>query len=143
VSLYLSGVVLDIVVIVLGFALSLYTAVGFFKAGKFKATASRDTMLQAGFGWIEKISLGTVRLIAWAEIVGAVVLVAAPLVYLVGIDLAIWFAVAAGVGLALTMVGAIVVHAQRGESKYTLKMNLKLLAVAVLSAVAWAVLPLL
>jgi hypothetical protein len=45
--------------------------------------------------------------------------------------------VAAGIGLALTMVGAIIVHARRGEAKFTLKMNLQLLLVSVLSAVAW------
>ncbi len=61
---------------------------------------------------------------------------------MLGFEWAIWFAVAAGAGLALTMVGAILVHAQRGELKYTLKMNLRLLAVAAVSAGAWAVLPL-
>jgi len=118
-------------------ALSIYTAINFFKAGKFKATSSRETLLGAGFGWIEKIPFIGVRLIAWAEILGAIAVVLAPAVYLFGIELAIWVAVAAAFGLALTMVGAIIVHAARKESKYTLKMNLRLLAVSILSGAGW------
>lgn len=117
--------------------LAVFTAYGFFKAGKFKATSSRETLLGAGFGWIEKIPFGLVRLIAWLEIMGAAGLVLAPLGYLVGLPWAIWLAVAAGAGLALTMVGAMVVHARRGETKYTLKMNLQLLAVSLSSAAGW------
>lgn len=130
-----------IAVAVLAGALSLFTAYGFFKAGKFKATATKEVMLGAGFGWIEKLPLAVVRLIAWLELLGAAGLIVAPIAYLFGLDFAIWFAVAAGAGLALTMVGAIIVHAARKESKYTLKMNLQLLLVSVLSAVLWAVLP--
>lgn len=130
-----------IAVAVLASALSLFTAYGFFKAGKFKATSSREVLLGAGFGWIEKIPFGVVRLIAWLELLGAAGLVLAPIGYFIGLSWAIWFAVAAGAGLALTMVGAIIVHAARKESKYTLKMNLQLLLVATLSAVLWAVLP--
>ena len=44
-----------IIVHIAAWALSLYAAWGFFKAGKFKATASKETMLAAGFGWIKKI----------------------------------------------------------------------------------------
>ena len=130
-----------IAVAVLAGALSLFTAYGFFKAGKFKATATKEVMLGAGFGWIEKLPLAVVRLIAWLELLGAAGLIFAPVAYLFGLEFAIWIAVAAGVGLALTMVGAIVVHAARKESKYTLKMNLQLLLVSALSAVLWAVLP--
>ncbi len=68
-------------------------------------------------------------------------MIVAPVAYLFGLEFSIWFAVAAGIGLALTMVGAIVVHAARKESKYTLKMNLQLLLASALSAVLWAVLP--
>lgn len=118
-------------------ALSVYTAINFFKAGKFKATSTKEVLLGAGFGWIEKIPFGVVRLIAWAEILGTVGLIVSPIAYLFGLTFAIWLAVAAAIGLALTMVGAIIVHAARKESKYTLKMNLRLLAVSVLSAAGW------
>jgi hypothetical protein len=133
---------LDIAIWVVAGALSIYAAIGFFKAGKFKATASRETLLGAGFGWIEKIPFALVRLIAWLEILGGIGLLGFPIVYLFGVEWAIWLAVAAGLGLALTMVGAIIVHAARGESKYTLKMNVRLLGLAALSAGLWALLPL-
>ena len=69
-------------------------------------------------------------------------MVVAPIGYLLGFEWAIWFAVAAAVGLALTMVGAIWVHAARGETKYTLKMNLNLLVASLVTAVSWYLLTL-
>ena len=128
---------MDIFIIIAGFAVSAFTAFAFFKAGNFKATSSKETLLQAGFGWIEKIPFGVVRLIAWLEILGAIGVVVAPIGYLLGYAWAIWFAIAAAVGLALTMVGAIWVHAARGETKYTLKMNLNLLVASLVTAGSW------
>ncbi len=133
---------MDLLIIALGFAVSGYTAFSFYKAGAFKLKSSKETMLAAGFGWLEKQPVGVAKTIGLLEILGAAGLILAPIGYLLGFEWAIWFAVAAGAGLALTMVGAILVHAQRGELKYTLKMNLRLLAVAAVSAGAWAVLPL-
>ncbi len=133
---------MDIFIIIAGFAVSAFTAFSFYKAGMFKATASKEALLQAGFGWIEKIPFGVVRLIAWLEILGAAGVVVAPIGYLLGFEWAIWFAVAAAVGLALTMVGAIWVHAARGETKYTLKMNLNLLVASLVTAVSWYLLTL-
>jgi hypothetical protein len=127
----------DIFIIIAGFAVSAFTAFAFFKAGKFKATSSKEALLQAGFGWIEKIPFGVVRLIAWLEILGAIGVVVAPIGYLLGYAWAIWFAIAAAIGLALTMVGAIWVHASRGETKYTLKMNLNLLVASLVTAGSW------
>ena len=128
---------MDLLVIVLGFAVSAFTAFSFYKAGAFKLKSSKETMLAAGFGWLEKLPVSVAKTIGLLEILGAAGLILAPIGYLVGFEWAIWFAVAAGVGLVLTMVGAIIVHAQRGESKFTLKMNLQLLLVALLSAGAW------
>ena len=119
---------------------SLYTAWSFTKAGLFKARSSKEALLAAGFGWIEKIPFIVVRLIAWLELLGAAGLVLAPIGYLLGFTWAIWFAVAAGVGLSLTMVGAIWVHGARKESKYTLKMNLKLLAPTLVATIGWVLL---
>ena len=132
---------MNIAVGIIAAAASLFSAFGFFKAGRFKATSSREALLQAGFGWIEKIPFGTVRLIAWLEILGAIGIVVAPIGYFLGFDWAIWFAVAAAAGLALTMIGAMWVHAARGEAKYTLKMNLGLFFPADIAAVLWALLP--
>ncbi len=132
---------MEILVIVLAAAASLFTAFAFYKAGKFKAFSTKETLLGAGFGWVEKTPFGVVRLIAWLELLGAAGLVLAPIGYFLGFSWAIWFAVAAAAGLALTMVGAIILHAKRGEAKYTLKMNLQLLIVALLAAGLWAYLP--
>ncbi len=133
---------MEILIIVLAAAASLFTAFAFFKAGKFKAFSTKETLLQAGFGWVEKTPFAVVRLIAWLELLGAAGLVLAPIGYFLGFTWAIWFAVAAGAGLALTMVGAIILHAKRGEAKYTLKMNMNLLLVSLAAALLWAYLPL-
>jgi len=132
---------MNILIIVLAAVASLFTAFAFFKAGKFKAFSTKETLLGAGFGWVEKIPFWNVRLIAWLELLGAAGLVIAPIGYFLGFTWAIWFAVAAAAGLALTMVGAIILHAKRGEAKYTLKMNLQLLVVSLLAAGLWAYLP--
>ncbi|MFY8026787.1 MAG: DoxX family protein [Aquiluna sp.] len=128
---------MDLLVIVLGFAISAFTAFSFYMAGSFKLKSSKETMLAAGFGWLEKLPVSVAKTIGLLEILGAAGLILAPIGYLIGFEWAIWFAVAAGIGLALTMLGAIIVHAQRGEAKFTLKMNLQLLLVSLLSAGAW------
>ncbi len=133
---------MDLLVIVLGFAISAFTAFSFYKAGSFKLKSSKETMLAAGFGWLEKLPVSVAKTIGLLEILGAAGLILAPIGYLIGFEWAIWFAVAAGLGLALTMVGAIIVHAQRGEAKFTLKMNLQLLLVSLLSAGVWLALTL-
>ena len=134
---------MDIIITIVGAALSLFTAFAFFKAGKFKAFSPREALLAAGFGWVEKTPFAVVRLIAWLELLGAAGIVLAPIGYFRGFAWASWFAIAAAVGLALTMVGAIILHAKRKESQYTLKMNLNLLVVSLASAAAWFALPLL
>ena len=133
---------MEFVIIAVAIAASAYTALAFYKAGKFKLTASKETMLQAGFGWLEKQPVATARIIALLELAGVLGLIVAPIGYFLGYTWAIWFAVAAGAGLALTMVAATVLHQVRGESKYTAKMTLKLFAVSAISAVSWAILPL-
>lgn len=132
---------MNIAIGVVAAVISVFLAFGFFKAGKFKATSSKEALLGAGFGWIEKIPFAAVRLIAWLEILGAIGIVLAPIGYFLGFEWAIWVAVTAAAGLALTMVGAIWVHGARCEAKFTLKMNLKLLVPAVIAAVLWAILP--
>lgn len=132
---------MNIVIGIIAAAASAFAAFSFFKAGMFKARASRQTLLDAGFGWIEKISFGTVRLIAWLEIFGAAGLVLGVIGYFIGFQWALWFAVAAAIGLVLTMIGAILVHASRGETKYTLKMNLGLLFPPLVATVLWAIFP--
>lgn len=131
---------MDLLVIVFGFAVSAFTAFSFYKAGAFKLKSGKETMLSAGFGWLEKLPVSVAKTIGLLEILGAAGLILAPIGYLIGFEWAIWFAVAAGIGMAMTMVGAIIVHAKRGEAKFTLKMNLRLLLVSLLSAGAWVLL---
>lgn len=129
---------MEILWIVLGAASSLFAAYSFFKAGKFKVTASKETMLQAGFGWLEKQPVGTARVIGLLELLGAIGVVVAPIGYYLGFEWSIWFAVAAATGLALVMVAATLLHMVRGEGKYTNKMTLSLLAVSLVAAISWA-----
>jgi Co/Zn/Cd efflux system component len=130
---------MNIVLAIAALAVSAFLAFGFWKAGSFKAKASKETLLGAGFGWVEKISMGTVRLIAWLELLGAVGVVLAPIgYYATGFVWSQWVGVAAAAGLALTMVVAFIMHAARGEAKYTWKMNIQLLLVAAVAAVLQA-----
>jgi len=133
---------LELLVIAIAIASSGYAAFSFYKAGKFKLTASKETMLQAGFGWLEKLPVSAARTIGLLEILGAIGVVVAPIAYFLGYTWALWIAVAAAAGLALTMVAATILHQVRGESKYTAKMTLTLLAITAVSAVSWAILPL-
>lgn len=124
---------MDIVLAVIALAVSAFVTFGFFKAGKFKAFSPREALLAAGFGWVEKVPFGVVRLIAWLELAGAAGIVAAPLVGwfapgLAGVSI---LGILAADGLALTMVVAIVMHIARGEFKYTWKANLSLLVASI------------
>ena len=129
---------MEILVFVVGFAVSAFTAFSFYKAGAFKLKSTKEQMLQAGFGWLENQSVAVAKLIGLLEVLGAVGLILAPIGYLAGLDWAIFLAIAAGVGLALTMVGAIWVHGARGETKYTIKMTGSLLGFSSLSSGLWA-----
>mgnify|MGYP000712201334 FL=1 len=126
-----------IIVAILALAVSAFVAFGFFKAGKFKAFSTREALLAAGFGWVEKLPFGVVRLIAWLELLGAVGIVAAPVAayFIPGFAWAQVLGVLAADGLALTMLVASIMHIARGEFKYTWKANLGLL-VASLVAIA-------
>jgi Co/Zn/Cd efflux system component len=140
---------MNIVIAIAALAVSAFSAFGFWKAGSFKSKASKEVLLGAGMGWVEKTPMGTVRLIAWLEILGAIGVVLAPIgAWVTTGDFAVaskWIGVAAAAGLALTMVVAFIMHAARGEAKYTWKMNTQLFLVAVVAGVlqAFVTLPLL
>jgi hypothetical protein len=129
----------SIIGVVVGFAAAIFAAWGFYKAGSFKAKTPIDKLIEAGFGWVKGTPAGAVRLLAWLEILGAIGVVVAPAAVLLGLAWAKWFAVAAAAGLALVQVSAIILHQVRGESKYTLKMNLGLLAPALVALAAWVI----
>ena len=130
---------LSIAALVVAWALTVYLSIAFYKAGTFKLTAPISKLLEAGFGWVSKIPAGLVRLIALLEIAGVVGIVAGAAVYEISAGSQVWaqlIAVAAAVGLALTMVVATIMHQVRGESKYTFKMTSTLLLASVALAVA-------
>ncbi len=101
-------------------------AIAFLAAGVMKLTQSKDAMRDK-MPFVDDVSLGTVRLIGLLEVLGAVGIV---LPWLLGV--APWLTPLAAVGLALTMIGAAVVHIRRGEP---IVVNIILLALA--AFVAW------
>ena len=136
---------MNYVLAIAALAVSIYAARGFYKAGSFKSKAEKETLLGAGMGWVAKVPFGLVRLIAWLEILGAIGVVVAPIgAYVTGFAWSQLVGIAAGAGLALTMVVAFIMHAARGEAKYTWKANLGLFAAAAIATVlqALVVLPL-
>lgn len=103
-------------------------AVAFLAAGLTKLTQSKEK-LAARMPWVEDFGPGAVKAIGAVEVLGAIGVV------LPGITkIAPMLVPLAATGLALVMVGAIVVHLRRGE-KQALGANVVLLALAVF--VAW------
>jgi hypothetical protein len=140
----MNGIV-SVVIALAGIGFGVWAALTFWKAGNFKLKGTKEAFAAAGFGWAEKTPLGAIRTIGFLEVLGAIGVVLAPAVALIpGLEFAQYLAVAAGLGLVLTMVGAMITHQSRGESKYTFKMNFKLLAISLVAAVldALVVLPL-
>ena len=136
------------VLAIAGWALTAFVAMTFFKAGKFKLTAPIETLVGAGMTWAKQIPAPLVRLIALLEVVGAVGLVVAQVAFEVGVlanieaflFAQIW-AVAAAIGLALTMGVALVMHIARKEIKYTWKINVAVTLAASALAVVLANIP--
>jgi hypothetical protein len=140
----MNGVV-GLVIAAAGIGFGIWAALTFWKAGNFKLKGTKEAFAAAGFGWAAKTPIGVIRVIGLLEVLGAIGVVVAPVVALVpGFAWAQYVGVAAALGLVLTMIAAMIVHQSRGESKYTFKMNFKLLVIALVAAVldALVVLPL-
>lgn len=101
-------------------------AIAFGMAGFMKLTAPYEELL-AAMPWAEDFSLTAIRIIGGLELAGALGLILPAVTGIMPILTAI-----APAGLALTMVGAMIVHMGRGESVI---FNLVLLALA--SFAAW------
>jgi len=136
------------VLAVLAWALTVFVGMVFFKAGSFKLKASIETLVGAGMTWAAQIPKFLVRLIALLEVVGAVGLVVAQAAFEVGVLAKVdgflfaqGWAVAAAIGLALTMGVALVLHIARKEIKYTWKINVGVTLAASALAVVLAFLP--
>ena len=103
-------------------------AVAFLAAGVAKLVQPREK-LATNMGWVEDFSDGPVQLIGLLEVLRAIGLILPAITKIAPILVPL-----AATGLALIMVGAIVVHARRGE-KQAIPINIVLLALAVF--VAW------
>ena len=111
----------------------------FFGASKNKLTKSMDDLAAAGLAWVKQISSSLVRLIGLLELLGAIGVVAGPLAgQLFGWAWATALGLAAAAGLALTMIVAAIMHIVRGEFKYTWKMNIGLIVLAIADVVVIA-----
>lgn len=88
-----------------------------------KLTRSKEQLAEQ-MGWVEDFAQGQIRIIGMLEVLGAIGLILPGL-------LNIWpiLTPLAGVGLVLTMVGAIITHVRRQEYPFIV-MNLVLLALA-------------
>jgi uncharacterized membrane protein YphA (DoxX/SURF4 family) len=82
----------------------------FLAAGGMKVSRPKG-VLQEQQPWVEDFSQGTVRTIGWLEILGAIGLI---IPALTGFGVLVPLA---AIGLGLTQIGAIFVHARRGEYK--------------------------
>lgn len=87
------------------------TALAFLGAGGMKAVRPVPALREAGMGWVDDFAVPTVKLIAIAEVIGALGLVLPPLTGIVPILSPI-----AAVCLAVIMAGAIAVHVRRKEN---------------------------
>jgi uncharacterized membrane protein YphA (DoxX/SURF4 family) len=109
--------------------IAIVLAVAFAGSGLMKLVVPKDKLVTAGQGWAQDYSPTNIRLIGLVEVLGAVGLVLPAALHIAPILVPL-----AAVGLALVMVGAIVVHARRKEPM-NIAVNVVLIALAVF--VAW------
>ena len=98
-------------------------------AGLMKLTQPKAKLAESGQAWTEDFTDGQVELIGLVEVLGAI-----GLILPAALDIAPILTPIAAAGLALTMLGATVVHARRGETS-NLVFTLALAALAALVAV--------
>ncbi|KAB1653591.1 DoxX family protein [Pseudoclavibacter chungangensis] len=96
----------------------------FLAAGVMKLARSREALASSGLAWTADASPGTVKAVGAVEVAGAVGLIA-PL----ATGIAPILTPLAAIGLALTMIGAIVLHVRRHE-RFTVPVVLLVIAAA-------------
>lgn len=104
-------------------------ALAFLAAGGMKLGRPKAALAESGLGWVEDFSPGAIKAIGALEVLGALGLVLPAVTGIAPVLVPL-----AATGLALTMVGAAVVHGRRGESQM-IAVNVVLLALA--AFVAW------
>ncbi len=85
-------------------------ALVFAGAGAVKLIAPRDQLAKTLGGWVYDFPAPLLKPLGLAELLGAVGLIVPPLVHVAPILTPV-----AAVGLVVTMIGAVVTHARRGE----------------------------
>ncbi|GHJ37234.1 DoxX family protein [Streptomyces sp. TS71-3] len=101
----------------------------FLAAGLMKMVQPKEKLVASGMGWAESFSPGGVKALGAVEVLGAVGVILPAAVGVADVLVA-W----AAVGMAITMLGATVVHARRKEAQ-SLPITVVLLILAVV--VAW------
>jgi uncharacterized membrane protein YphA (DoxX/SURF4 family) len=96
----------------------------FLAAGVMKLTQPKEKLAASGMGWTEDFSPAAVKAIGTLEVLAAIGLILPALLDIVPVLVPL-----AAVGLLLLMIGAIIIHARRKESKMIV-VNLVLLALA-------------
>ena len=94
-------------------------------SGLMKLLMPKDKLVESGQGWAQDVSPANIRLIGFAEILGAVGLIVPAVTHIAPILVPL-----AAIGLILVMVGAAIVHARRNEVP-NIVVNVALLAMAV------------
>ena len=94
-------------------ALQIIVALAFLGVGTMKLITPREQLIRNGMGWAEDFSSTQVKLIAAAEVAGAVGLIVPAATGIAPILTPI-----AAAGLALLMAGAVATHLQRGEPPF-------------------------
>ncbi|ABS04124.1 DoxX family protein [Kineococcus radiotolerans] len=87
-------------------------ALAFLGAGLMKLAQPRTKLAASGMAWVEDSSDGKVKAIGALEVLGAL-----GLILPAALGTATILTPLAAAGLAIVMLGAVVVHARRGESK--------------------------
>lgn len=94
-------------------ALQIIVALAFLAAGTMKSITPKEQLVANGMGWAQDFSSTLVKLIAAAEVAGAIGLIVPAATGIAPILTPI-----AGAGLALLMAGAMATHLQRGEPPF-------------------------
>jgi uncharacterized membrane protein YphA (DoxX/SURF4 family) len=107
-----------------------FLAAIFLGTGLLKLTTPRERLMEAGIGWTADFSQETIRLLGVAEVLGAIGLVLPALLDVLPILVPI-----SASCLGAMMLGAMVVHARRGEFLPDVLRTLALLVCCVVVAV--------
>ena len=110
------------------------TAFAFLGAGLMKTIRPASALKESGMGWVDDFSARNVKLIAIAEVIGALGLILPPLTGIAPILSPI-----AAVCLAVIMAGAVVVHVRRKEQAApAVVLTVLPIVSAILGFIVWA-----